>query len=233
MDSPTGFDHDDFFGSYDAERAHGMSVTPLEFDDLSDHPPSNEQLAHWGRFRKPVGIIVAAMTLLSLVALGKGTSHEEVSDRPLVAHYGAALAAATPSVRSASSEEATLQVAQSAAPEASTLLPEELSNLLAEVWSTFEPPAPSIASTTVPLLVTDETDAAPDQPAADSALAGDLNQADSNQAPAFNLAVAPICLLSASNGAPAALDSSRIRGQAPESWPLPPSMTSSTPSVRR
>jgi hypothetical protein len=230
MDSPTGFDHDDFFGSYDAERAHGMSVTPPEVDEDAK-PPSREQLAHWGRFRKPVGMVVGAMALLSLVALGKDAS-QEVSEHALVAHYGSALAAATPSAPSVSSEEPGVPATTSDDPGASDLLPEELSNLIAEVWSSFEPPASSVASTTVPLLVTDETDAAQDHAAVDSAFMGDDHRADSNQAPAFNPAVAPICLRSASNGAPAALDSSRVRGQAPESWPLPPSMTSSTPSAR-
>jgi hypothetical protein len=227
MDSPTGFDHDDFFGSYEAEQANaGMSLTPHEFDDAADRPPSREQLAHWGRFRRPVGLIVGAMALLSVVALGKVGSREEASERPLVAHYGSAIAAAPSSTDAIGVDEPRAHDPASgvARDATSDLLPKELSAFVAELWSSFEPPAPSMASATVPLLVTDETD--PVETAIE-------NQADSEHAAAFVSQPTPMCLLPRRAGsAPPALDSGGIHGQAPEAWSPPPSMTSSTPSVR-
>jgi len=234
MDSPTGFDHDDFFGSYDAEQANaGMSITSHEFDDAGDHPPSREQLAHWGRFRKPVGLIVGGMALLSVVALGKVGSRNEVAERPLVAHYGSAIAA-TPSPRANGIDEST---AHDAAPgvasgASSDILPKELSTLVAELWSSFEPPAPSILTATVPLLVTDETEPAVEQASADAEPMAFVNQADSNRGAAFVPPATPICSLPGAGSERAALDSGRIHGQAPEAWSLPPSMMSSTPFVR-
>jgi hypothetical protein len=226
MDSPTGFDDDDFFGSYDAEQANaGMSITPHEFDDAGDNPPSREQLAHWGRFRKPVGLIVGAMTLLSAIALGKVGSREEVPDRPLVAHYSSAIAADPSSTHSIGIDEpAVPKTPPAAAPSASSdILPEELSSFVAELWSSFVPPTPSIATTTVPLLVTDETEPALEQPSL---------EAEPGAVVAFVPSATPMCLLPEASSDPAALDSGRIHGQAPKAWPLPPSMTSSTPSVR-
>jgi len=233
MDSPTGFDHDDFFGSYDAEQANaGMSITPHEFDDAADRPPSREQLAHWGRFRKPVGLVVGAMALLSVVALGKAGSHEELAERPLVAHYGSALAA-KPSLHGNDSDEPAAHHAPSgAAPGASDILPKELSTLVAELWSSFEPPAPSVTTATVPLLVTDETEPALEHASLDAEPTALVNPADSNQAAAFVPPAAPMCLLPGAGSDPAALDSGGIHGQAPKAWSLPPSMTSSTLSVR-
>lgn len=233
MDSPTGFDHDDFFGSYDAEQASaGMSMTPHEFDDAGERPPSQEQLAHWGRFRKPVGMVIAAMTLLSLVALGKGSSREAAWERPLVAHYGSALAAAAPSAHSIETQRAAVQEAPSgAAPGAPPeLLPKELTTFVAEVWSSFEPSAPSLASATVPLLVTDDTEPS-ESP--DAEPAGLEQPAGAKPEAAFVPAAAPMCLLPPLGSNPAPLDASRIHGQAPEAWSLPPSMTSSTPFERR
>ncbi|HYQ01204.1 MAG TPA: hypothetical protein VER96_21180 [Polyangiaceae bacterium] len=156
MDSPTGFDDDDFFGSYDAERAHAAtSIHPHELDDAGDRPPTEEQLAHWGRFRKPVGLVVGAMAFLSLVALAKRGSIEATSEHPLVAHYSSAIAAPT-QISSASEEPIASVEASATTPDSSSdFFPEDLSALVSEVWSVFVPNAP-VASTTVPLLVTDE-----------------------------------------------------------------------------
>ena len=233
MDSPTGFDHDDFFGSYDAEQANaGMSITPHEFDDAADRPPSREQLAHWGRFRKPVGLIVGAMALLSVIALGKVGSRQELSERPLVAHYSSAIAAPSSAHSIESDEPVERDSPSAAAPGAPDILPKELSTLVAEIWSSFEPPAPSIASTTVPLLVTDEADPALEHASPDAEPVTFMNHADSTHAAAFVSPATPICLLPGAGSAPAALDSGGIHGQAPKAWSLPPSMTSSTPFVR-
>ena len=233
MDSPTGFDHDDFFGSYDAEQANaGMSITPHEFDDAADRPPSREQLAHWGRFRKPVGLLVGAMALLSVIALGKAGSREEVSERPLVAHYSSAIAATSSAHSLGIGEAATQDSPTGAALVASDILPKELSTVVAEIWSSFDPPAPSIANATVPLLVTDEADPALEHASPDAEAVPFVNHADSNHAAAFVSPATPICLLPGAGSAPAALDSGGIHGQAPKAWSLPPSMTSSTPFVR-
>src|SRR6478609_3482536 len=128
MDSPTGFDDDDFFGSYDAEKAHAAtSIHPHELDDAGDRPPTQEQLAHWGRFRRPVGLVVGAMALLSLVAIAKRGSVEATSEHPLVAHYGSAIAA--PAGIASTSEEPSVIAEPLATTHdtSSDFLPEELS----------------------------------------------------------------------------------------------------------
>ena len=231
MDSPTGFDHDDFFGSYDAEQANaGMSLTPHEFDDAADRPPSEEQLAHWGRFRKPVGAVIAAMALLSLVGLGIGSAHHEVSVRPLVAHYGSAIAA-TPST--VSGQSAMHETPSAGLGDSSDILPQELSTFVARVWSSFEPPEPSVVGATVPLLVTNESDPELEHASQDAGPSPFVEQTDTNHAARF---VPPpptsICLLPRAASGPAALDSGHVHGQAHEAWSLPPSMTSSIPFVR-
>lgn len=202
MNSPTGFDDDDFFGNYDAGKSHaGTSVTPLEFEE-DDRPPTREQLAHWGRFRKPVGLVVGAMALLSLVALAKVGSHAAESERPLIAHYGAALAAAPPRAISARIAEPRLRDVPATPDTSSDLLPEELSSFVTEVWSVFAPASPSETSETVPLLVTDETEA-PLEPAAPTATPLDFSAPldDSASAAAFLSAPAPMCWLPAASSA--------------------------------
>jgi len=162
MDSSPSFDDDDFFGSYDAEQVHAGMSTPLEFDDDGNSRPTREQLAHWGRFRKPVGLVVAAMGVLSLVALSKRGTHEDVPERPLVANYGASLPAPAKAPASEIAEPG-LQDAPSSVPGAdSDLIPEGLSSLAGEIWSVFAPEPP--ASTTVPLVITD-SEAMPQPPA--------------------------------------------------------------------
>lgn len=92
MDSTTGtgFDeHEGFFESYDAEQE--LSVASFE---LPNEAPSAEQLARSGRFRKPVALLVSAMALFSAAALI--SLHRRAAQSELVAHYGAALPAATP-----------------------------------------------------------------------------------------------------------------------------------------
>src|SRR6478736_3513925 len=158
MDSPTGFDDDDFFGSYDAEKAHAAtSIHRHELDDAGARPPTQEQLAHWGRFRKPVGLVVGAMALLSLVAIAKRGSVEATSEHTLVAHYGSAIAAPARLASASSEPSPTFEPSTPKDDTSSDFLPEELSAFVAEMWSVFVPNAP-IESTTVPLLVTDEAD---------------------------------------------------------------------------
>ena len=90
MDSLTDLDEEErFFGSYDAERGN---QAPLEFEPEAP-PPTQEELAHLARFRRPVALGVATLALFSFVAL---ESHGPPRPRrELVAHYGAALAAPT------------------------------------------------------------------------------------------------------------------------------------------
>jgi hypothetical protein len=102
MDSQAGLDDDeDFFGRYDAEQA-SQSLSTLELDA---EPPalSADQLAHSARFRKPVAWFLGAMTLLALTALALRSSEPAFvaastprAPREFVAHYGAAIPAATP-----------------------------------------------------------------------------------------------------------------------------------------
>lgn len=104
MDSPAGFDDDeDFFRRYDAERVR-QSNSDLELES-AEPPPSAEQLAHFGRFRKPVAYIFAAMSALSLTALALRGSEPivpaPIARRELVARYAAALPAAPPVVSAA------------------------------------------------------------------------------------------------------------------------------------
>jgi hypothetical protein len=88
-----GFDEDEaFFQGYDSEQA-APTLSPFEMD-ITDQAPSPEQLAHAARFRKPVAAVVAALSLLSVVALGMRGSRQS-SQRQLVARYNAALPAPT------------------------------------------------------------------------------------------------------------------------------------------
>lgn len=90
-----GFEDDEhFFASYQPEAASSaQSQTDLEFEEQA---PSEAQLAHWARFRRPVGSFVAAMALFSVVALVKRDSERGPEPpRELVAHLRAAVAAPT------------------------------------------------------------------------------------------------------------------------------------------
>jgi len=127
-----GFEDDEhFFASYQPEQANsGQSQTDLDFEEA---PPSQAQLAHWARFRRPVGSFVAAMALLSVVALVKRDSERDsMPQRELVAHFGAAVAA--PSVAAAPAQPG-------AAPSAPTVL---LPSALAHAANGFCP-APQTA----------------------------------------------------------------------------------------
>ena len=110
MDSPTDFEDDEhFFGSYDAQ--HAASSAQLELEAADAQPPTQEQLAHRGRFKRLVSVIITGMAVFSLVALAMpaservaethGARHARVArqhaaERELVAHYGAAVAAPDP-----------------------------------------------------------------------------------------------------------------------------------------
>ncbi|HKO52508.1 MAG TPA: hypothetical protein VJV79_32595 [Polyangiaceae bacterium] len=142
MDSPTGLDDEhDFFGSYDAEQA-GQSPAPLDFDDADTRPLTQEQLAHLTRFRRPVAGVLASMTLLSLVALGKYGSVQHDSQRELVAHYGSAIAAHTPATTITTGAGKQPAIVS----ETSALVPEALFALLADAWSAFVPEASTAAN---------------------------------------------------------------------------------------
>ena len=97
MDCVTGFDEDEyFFASYDTEQASiGVSLAWQEFDEAEARVPTPEQLSHLGRFRRPVAGVVAALALLSIVALAKHGFLRHGAQRELVAHYGSAIAAPT------------------------------------------------------------------------------------------------------------------------------------------
>src|SRR4051812_3806789 len=105
MNLPHGFDDDDdFFDSYDVEQVNaGMSLTPLDLDEAAH--PTEEQLAHAARFRKPVALLVSAMALLSVVAIAVRAATPNGSQRTLVAHYSAALASPTPAAITTTSLE--------------------------------------------------------------------------------------------------------------------------------
>jgi hypothetical protein len=102
MDPLAGFDDDedaDFFRSYDAEQA-SQALATHELGGAEASAPSPEQVAHSARFRKPVALFLGAMALLSLSALALRGAEPVIpapkAHRELVAHYGAALPAATP-----------------------------------------------------------------------------------------------------------------------------------------
>ncbi|HEY0469950.1 MAG TPA: hypothetical protein VGC79_37445 [Polyangiaceae bacterium] len=84
-----GVEDELFFESYEAERVNGRGPLPFEFDAVEAQPPTAEQLAHFTRFRRPVAWVMAAMGLLSLVALGQHASQQN-SRREVVAHVGSA-----------------------------------------------------------------------------------------------------------------------------------------------
>jgi hypothetical protein len=130
MDSATDFEHeDDFFASYDGEQ---RSAAALELEEEAE-PPTREQLAHRARFRRPVAIVVSAMSLLSVVALAANGSMQHASQRELVAHYGAAIAAPMPAAAAPAAVPR-----HTAAPEASSVdVPEALSAFLPEALAAF------------------------------------------------------------------------------------------------
>lgn len=76
-----------FFGSYEAEHVDSEGSLILEFDAVGDRATTPEQLAHFTRFRKPVVWILAAMSLLSLVALAQ-QDFQRLSRREVAAHVG-------------------------------------------------------------------------------------------------------------------------------------------------
>ena len=85
----TGFEEDEhFFSSYENEQE--CSIVALEFDITDAHGASEEQLAHSGRFRRPVAMVVTALALFSLMALTIHGSRPDFTRSKLEAHYGAA-----------------------------------------------------------------------------------------------------------------------------------------------
>ena len=188
MNSLTGFDdHEDFFGSYDAEEG-GMSLAPLGFDEAEAQPPTSEQLAHSARFRRPVALVVSGMALLSIVALGKHGFQQLGSQRELVAHYGSALAA-SPLATTATVKHTAL------VPEASpSLVPEAWSALFAEAWSTLVPDA-SAADASAPVLAARAAALALEPAPALAPLSERSTQSDSSLVSAFVSSPALICLL--------------------------------------
>ncbi|MEI9941235.1 MAG: hypothetical protein WDO69_28790 [Pseudomonadota bacterium] len=191
-DSPTGLeDEQDFFESYDAERAKAeLSSASLSFDELEVQPPTPEQLAHAARFRRPVALVVASMALMSMVALVEHGSLQRGSERELVAHYGAALAAPVPSASATETVEQTAPVpeAQSAATPEASFVPEAWSAFLSEVLSALVPDASSAAA-----LGTGVTD-----PALVPASSNTEISAQPDSVSAFVSALTPMCLRLAS-----------------------------------
>ena len=194
MEPLTGLeDDDDFFGSYAAEQA-----SELEFDETEPHAPTEEQLAHRGRFRRPVAAVVAGMALLSIVALGTRGARQPSFERELVAHYGAAL---VPPTESASTSTALQQPAF--APRASStrssepsnaLVPDALSSFVNDALSVFVPEA-SIPTNLAPSARTGSALATARKPAAsDTALPTLFTQGDSRSVGAFLSALTQTCL---------------------------------------
>jgi hypothetical protein len=144
MDCPTDFEEEEnFFRSYEAEQARAA-----EFDLDSDEarPATREELAHLSRFRKPVALVMAAMGLLSIVALGiRGSRREFVAldessaahtpHRALVAHYGSAIPTPTPD----GSATVTTGRRRWLPEPSSSFLPETVSNFFAEALSVLLP----------------------------------------------------------------------------------------------
>ena len=191
MDSPTGFDDDEFFfGSYDANHASvEASDSPLEFDAPSP-PPTAEERAHFRRFRRPVAGIVAGMALLSLIALGVHGSPGSGSQRELVAHYNSALAA--PAMPAAAST-ATIQAAIMPQP-SSDLVPDAWSALATEVWSALAPEESSAVNAVTPALVTSAPAPALDLVPPDTEFTAFFTQPSANLIKAFSSAPSAMCL---------------------------------------
>jgi len=208
MDSLTPFDDDDFFGSYDPEKAGGVSLASLEFD-AAEAPPTAEQLAHWTRFRRPVAGVVAAMALLSIVALEKHGSQQHGSERELIAHYSAALAAPTLSATTAASAKQTAAVSETS----SNLVPEALSALVLEAWSVLVPDASSAANTAPPALVMSAIDPELEPVPLDTAPTELFIRPQTHLVTEFISAPTPMCMLPA--GTAVTLDSERDAAGSP------------------
>jgi hypothetical protein len=90
------------------------------------------------------------MALLSMVALGKHGSLQPVPERELVAHYGAAIAAAAPATIATRTAKQIPVVSEASF----SLVPEALSALVADTLSILLPeassPAPAPTRTTQP-----------------------------------------------------------------------------------
>src|SRR6478735_4469714 len=152
MNCPPDFDDDDeFFGRYDADRAD--AVLSLDFDDDDARPPTREQLAHLTRFRKPVAWIVAAMSLLSIVALAKRGPPAYEPERTLVAHYGSALPAKTAARAATAAPDAFPRADDRAS---SALVPEAWSTFVTEALSSFADDSSSSAHGGQPALAVRE-----------------------------------------------------------------------------
>ena len=191
MDSLPPFDEDDFFGSYDPEKAGGVALASLDFD-AAEPPPTPEQLAHWTRFRRPVAGVVAAMGLLSIVALGIQGSQQHGSQRELVAHYGAAIAA--PTLTATTKQTAEAEGSRAAVSEASSdLVPEALSALVLDALSVLVPVA-STASASPPAVAASATGPALELAPPDTLLTELFIRPNSGMVKAFVPAPSPMCL---------------------------------------
>jgi hypothetical protein len=195
MDSLTPFDDDDFFGSYDPEKAGGVSLASLDFD-AAEAPPTPEQLAHWKRFRRPVAGVVASMALLALVGLETHGSRQHGSQRELIAHYGAALAApaAATAKQNAGGSEAS-----------SDLVPEALSAFVLDAWSVLVPDASSAVNPPAPALSVSSIAPALEFAPSITALTNSFTQPESSLATELISRLTLMCMLPA--GATVTLDS--------------------------
>jgi hypothetical protein len=159
MDCVTGFDEDEyFFASYDTEQASiGVSLAWQEFDEAEARVPTPEQLSHLGRFRRPVAGVVAALALLSIVALAKHGFLRHGAQRELVAHYGSAIAAPTATAIAGATVEQTAVVDDASSvlvPDAWSTFLDEATSAFVQVASVANAAAPTAVSETAPALGT-------------------------------------------------------------------------------
>lgn len=196
MDSPTGFDDDEFFGSYDADQASGeASHSPFEFDAQAQ-PPTPEERAHLTRFRRPVAGIVASMALLSLIALAVHGAQGSGSQRELVAHYSSALAAPTlPAIAAPAAAPSTATAQPALVPQASSdTVPDALSALATEVWAALVPDASSAVTAATPALAVSASTPALELAPPETAFAAFFTQSPESLIKAFTPAPGPMCL---------------------------------------
>ena len=192
MDPVTSLDEDDddFFGSYAADQA-----SALDFDEMEPPPPTEQQLAHWARFRRPVALVVAGMALLSVVALGTRSARQPSYERELITHYGSALAAPTrAAITTSTVEQTALAPEASSAQPPSALVPEALSSFVADALAVFVPKTSSGAAAAA-AAPTDTATVAMFEPSTPStAFTGLFTQRDSNPVRAFIAALTQTCL---------------------------------------
>jgi len=204
MDLRTSFDDEDFFDRYAREQ-----VAVAEFDAAEAQPPTPEQLAHLTRFRKPVAWIVVGLALFSLLALEEHGARRAFlarygAPRELVAHYRSAIAGpAKAGPAKAGPAKAGPAKGSTSAAEAELFSGTESSSGAAAAQSKSSSAAAFVSLLTSMCLPDCSSELEPDR---------QNDVAEPWAAPLLDLCLAP--------------------GQARDSWPLPLSMTWSSPSAR-